>query len=104
MMEPSKAYVKQYAGIGIATDYADASTFSADWMMWAVPVAGKDIRRWLFLFIESTAVTFDRTKDDHDILCVSTAGRVHAPVDWMITEAGKAVVVDTTAYQCWRVT
>jgi hypothetical protein len=46
-MEPSKVYIEQYAGIGIATDYVDASTFSADWMMWAVPVAGKDIRRWL---------------------------------------------------------
>jgi hypothetical protein len=110
-----KADVDVYADLGKVTIFVDDFTFKDDGTLWAVSNDGNTIvavskdgkiieevagRRDQLTIAGGTAAAFGRTKKDRDVLYVSTAGGLDAPVNGTVTEPGKVVAVDTAGYSC----
>ncbi|KAH7077562.1 hypothetical protein BKA63DRAFT_410944 [Paraphoma chrysanthemicola] len=110
-----KAAVELYADLSSATIFVDDFTFSDDGTLWAVAndgntivavsPGGKKVQAVAGAFDHltiagGTAAAFGRTKSDRDVLYVSTAGGLDAPVNGTVTEPGKVVGVNTKGYVC----
>jgi hypothetical protein len=110
-----KAEVDLYADLGKVTIFVDDFTFKDDGTLWAVSNDGNTIvavsndgtkieevagKRDQLTVAGGTAAAFGRTKKDRDVLYVSTAGGLDAPVNGTVTEPGKVVAVDTAGYTC----
>ena len=113
--QKGKAQVEVYADLGVATNFVDDFTFSDDGALWAVSndgntivavsPGGKNIQEAAgasdqLTIAGGTAGAFGRAKDDRNVLYVSTAGGLDAPVNGTVVEPGKVVAVDTTGYVC----
>lgn len=110
--------IQLYADLNSVATFLDDFTIADDGSLWvttnkdntviAVPKtkdgrAGKPVvavgEKGSLTVAGATDAEFGRTKKDKDVLYVVTAGGLAAPVNGTVTEAGKVVSVDTSA---WR--
>lgn len=115
LAEKGKAPVQLYADLGVATTFVDDFTFSDDGTLWAVSnsentvlAISPDAKRIQqvagaknqLTVAGGTAGAFGRTRSDKNILYISTAGGLAAPVNGTVVEPGKIVAVNTAEYSC----
>jgi sugar lactone lactonase YvrE len=109
------ARVEKYADLSVATTFVDDFTFGDDGTLWAasndgntvvrVSPNGKKVEgvagsRYELTIAGGTAAAFGRTKEDRDVLYVSTAGGLDLPINGTVFEAGKVVAVNTKGGEC----
>jgi hypothetical protein len=111
----SEAAVELYASLTAVADFVDDFTFKADGTLWAVSnygntliavsAGGKKVQvvaggKGLLTLAGGTAAAFGRTKEDREVVYVSTAGGLGRPVNGSVVEAGKVAGIDTRGYRC----
>lgn len=112
------AAVELYANLNSVTIFIDDFTFSDDGTIWAVSNDGNTVvaiapggRKVTSVagsleqltLAGGTAGAFGRGKKDTDVLYVCTAGGLDRPVNGSVTEPGKVVGIDTSAWKYTQV-